>query len=62
MYHTVCMLMKEASILKCIVPPTVPSGLIQEKGYKYNNTKRVDGHVNYFIMKQKLTLVSTWVC
>lgn len=31
MNHTVCMLIKEVSILKHIVPPTVPSGFEMEK-------------------------------
>lgn len=44
MYHTVSVLIHGFSILKCIVPPTVPSVLIQEKkGRNDKSAKCVDG-------------------
>lgn len=51
MYHTVSVLIHECSILKCIVPPTVPSVLSRKKGLNDKNAKCVDGCVNYCIMK-----------
>lgn len=59
-YCTMSMLIHEFSILKCIVPPTVPSVLIQQKnGLNDKNAKCVDGCVNCCIMK--LALVRAWV-
>lgn len=45
MYHPINMRIRESSVLKCIVPPTVPSVFIQEKGLSDKNAKRVDDGV-----------------